>query len=593
MTKKLHIKKNNHSITLVDEEDIQNKLDEKADATDLEDLSEQIDDIVAGDLDLTTYAKKSDLRTDEIADENTYSNIANVEQTQESINAAIDDKLGALSDIDLVKVVGTKPTASADTMNKLYLVAESSSITEDNYEIFVTVRSGTANNYSYTWEKVDTARVNLSNYIQKSSTAGLIKNDGSIDTNTYVNTNDNRLTDERNPKMIHIVASSSATKDLNDYTTGGFYYCDMGTEAPYISNCPKTGTNNSAFFLLVETWNSNHYSLKQTLTYYDNQKTYVRTKINAWWSPWYLIQTTNSYILSTHTSPTSAWTGTSNEIIKLTSGIVIYYYLAKEPTTTPVTLDLTLANGDTTGAKNVYFGGGTRLSNQYRSNSMICLYYSGNDWFVVNPYKFDISTNHQGGTNLLQGTQNFNGAEGILQRYTIGTYRDLKYVLVNNTNETSYSDLFFAIPANTFDYGEKYTLSFWASGDGHITVYNYGNRNYVKAKVINCTNGGTSTNTTTYNDGNCAFNLNNNSGWKRYFVTWELNPTSNSSNDLNVDKMIILRTMAGATARFAGLMYERGEIPHDWSPSPLDDKITTATVTYIDGSTGTINFVTR
>lgn len=303
MTKKLHIKKNNHSITLVDEEDIQNKLDEKADATDLEDLSEQIDDIVAGDLDLTTYAKKSDLRTDEIADENTYSNIANVEQTQESINAAIDDKLGALSDIDLVKVVGTKPTASANTMNKLYLVAESSSITEDNYEIFVTVRSGTANNYSYAWEKVDTARVNLSNYIQKSSTAGLVKNDGSIDTAEKVNksqgsanasknvvtdasgnisteakptiptktsqltndsnfviTNDGRLTDERNPKVNRINASSSNIADLNNFHTTGFYYNGNNADTYYIKNCPWSMVGNApysknrAFFLLVETW---------------------------------------------------------------------------------------------------------------------------------------------------------------------------------------------------------------------------------------------------------------------------------------------------------------------------------------------------
>lgn len=391
-----------------------------------------------------------------------------------------------------------------------------------------------------------------------------------IDDNTFCEGSDPRLSDSRIPKFIDINASSTDIKDLDNYTTGGFYYCDMGNEAPYINNCPKTGTNNTAFFLLVEAWNSNHYSVKQTLTYYSNQKTYVRTKVNTSWSPWYLIQTTNNYIASTHTSSTSAWTGTSDEIVKLTKGTVIYYYLAKEPTTSPVTLDLTLANGDTTGAKNVYFSNGTRLSNQYRSNSMICLYCSGNDWFVVNPYKFDISTNHQGGTNLLQGTQNFNGAKGILQRYTIGTYRNLKYVLVNNANETSYSDISFTIPANTFDYGEKYTLSFWALGSGQIKIYNYGNTNFVKTKVINCTSGGSGADT--YSDGNCTFNLNNNK-WQRYFVTWELNPTSDSSNDLNVDKMIVLRTMPSATARFAGVMYERGEIPHDWSPSPLDNSL--------------------
>lgn len=217
--------------------------------------------------------------------------------------------------------------------------------------------------------------------------------------NTFCEGNDPRLSDARTPKFTDIGASSTSPKDLDNYTTGGFYYCDMGTEAQYITNCPKTGTNNTAFFLLVETWNSNTYSVKQTLTYYNNQKTYVRTKVNTNWSPWYLIQTTNNYIASTHTSSTSAWTGTSDEICKVTKGTVIYYYLAKEPTTSPVTLNLTLANGDTTGVKNVYFSNGMRLSNQYASNSMICLYYSGSDWFVVNPYKYKGVTLASSGTN--------------------------------------------------------------------------------------------------------------------------------------------------------------------------------------------------
>ena len=69
---------------------------------------------------------------------------------------------------ELIEVVNSLGTASADTMNKLYLVAESSSATHDNYEIYVTVRTGTSGSYSYAWEKVDTARIDLSNYATKS-----------------------------------------------------------------------------------------------------------------------------------------------------------------------------------------------------------------------------------------------------------------------------------------------------------------------------------------------------------------------------------------------------------------------------------------
>ena len=66
--------------------------------------------------------------------------------------------------IDLIEVVQSLGTASASTMNKLYLVAESTSTTHDNYEIYITVRTGTSGSYSYAWEKVDTARIDLSNY---------------------------------------------------------------------------------------------------------------------------------------------------------------------------------------------------------------------------------------------------------------------------------------------------------------------------------------------------------------------------------------------------------------------------------------------
>ena len=82
--------------------------------------------------------------------------------------------------IDLIEIVNSLPAASSSTMNKLYLVAEATSKTQDNYEVFVTVRTGTSPNYSYAWEKVDTARVDLSGYSTTSHTHGDITSDGKI-----------------------------------------------------------------------------------------------------------------------------------------------------------------------------------------------------------------------------------------------------------------------------------------------------------------------------------------------------------------------------------------------------------------------------
>ena len=115
-----------------------------------------------------------------------YDNIKTGESTtvtltnQKLINDAINDKLAAIGAIELITVVAELPTASASTMNKMYLVAESTAATHDNYEIYITVRTGTSPNYSYGWEKVDTARIDLSGYSTTSHGHGNIDKDGKV-----------------------------------------------------------------------------------------------------------------------------------------------------------------------------------------------------------------------------------------------------------------------------------------------------------------------------------------------------------------------------------------------------------------------------
>lgn len=82
--------------------------------------------------------------------------------------------------IELIEIVNALPAASSSTMNKLYLIAEATSQTHDAYEVYVTVRTGTSGSYSYAWEKVDTARVDLSGYSLTSHGHGDITSDGKI-----------------------------------------------------------------------------------------------------------------------------------------------------------------------------------------------------------------------------------------------------------------------------------------------------------------------------------------------------------------------------------------------------------------------------
>lgn len=104
---------------------------------------------------LYAEASHEHLATD-IVDSNagSYTNIDNsltATSTQTDINTAINTVIGSLSSINAIEVVDTKPTASASTMGKLYIVSESNKV-----NVYYTKRTGTSPNYTYTWQKMDT-----------------------------------------------------------------------------------------------------------------------------------------------------------------------------------------------------------------------------------------------------------------------------------------------------------------------------------------------------------------------------------------------------------------------------------------------------
>lgn len=84
-------------------------------------------------------------------------------------------------------------------------------------------------------------------------------------------------------KSIKIEATSTRTKDLNNYTKTGFYYNNLNTDCAYISNLP---VSNKAFFLTVENWGGSTTYLKQTCTVYSPAETYVRVKNSGTWGAW-------------------------------------------------------------------------------------------------------------------------------------------------------------------------------------------------------------------------------------------------------------------------------------------------------------------
>ena len=78
-------------------------------------------------------------------------------------------------------------------------------------------------------------------------------------------------------------------------------------------------------------------------------------------------------VMGTQTATTAAWTG-EIDVDELYDGLTILYYLPRTSANN-VTLNLTLADGTTTGAKEVYVSGTTRMTTHYGAGSTIMLTY--------------------------------------------------------------------------------------------------------------------------------------------------------------------------------------------------------------------------
>ena len=74
-----------------------------------------------------------------------------------------------------VEVVASLPTSG--NAGTLYFVQSSDPHSQNVYDEYIWLSSG--------WEKLGSQTIDLSNYIQKSFTSGLVKNDGTIDTTQY------------------------------------------------------------------------------------------------------------------------------------------------------------------------------------------------------------------------------------------------------------------------------------------------------------------------------------------------------------------------------------------------------------------------
>lgn len=224
-------------------------------------VDDRIDDVASGDIDLVSYVKTTDPRLSDartpishshdagdVTDTSAYNNIgSSANSSQKTINDKINISLGnkaetnnvysktetytrseittiisnEVSNLDLFEVVTSLPTTDIKP-NRLYLLVNDKSISENQYDIYLYVNNE--------WERLDSLEFNINNYYNKTEIDTLM--DGKCDDD------DSRLTNARTP-LSHPhgditntgAIGSDANKPLITTTNGKITTGSFGTSA--------------------------------------------------------------------------------------------------------------------------------------------------------------------------------------------------------------------------------------------------------------------------------------------------------------------------------------------------------------------------
>lgn len=155
----------------------------------------------------------------------------------------VDAQVEAIPEFDVV-VVNELPTASADTFHKIYLVNATSPATPNLYKEYITIRSGSDPNYTYSWELIGDTSMDLSTYLQTTSTvAGVAFGEDKAITAAEL-----EAASALNLKALSHKDSASTT--LNDYATGitGASYTPAGSVDVTLDQTSTAATLTKADF---------------------------------------------------------------------------------------------------------------------------------------------------------------------------------------------------------------------------------------------------------------------------------------------------------------------------------------------------------
>ena len=133
-----------------------------------------------------------------------------------------------------------------------------------------------------------------------------------------------------------------------------------------------------------------------------------------------------------------------------------------------------------------------------------------------------------------------------------------------SSSSYSYSELVeLSMSSGTFEYGDLFTLSFYAKGSGTFDCYFWGDSGYVKTAVVSCSPT-SACGLNHYGDG--CYKHTVPSTWTKFVVTWKLDTTG----DLTKRKIVLFRALTGTILEVCGIKFEKGTVATDWTPAPED-----------------------
>lgn len=272
--------------------------------------------------------------------------------------------------------------------------------------------------------------------------------------------------------------------------------CPMACVKTYLNNDSTSTAVRNALVALVRVWQA--YAETDNLVTMD----YVDRSLGAVGAE--VDEAVPELIVGTHGSTaTASWTGTSTRLSSLRDGTVIRYQLSSAGKAN-VTLNLTLKDGTTTGAKIVCFNWATRLSTQYAVNNILEMIFvqrgnNGNGaWIVLNPYTNTNTVYNNMSQYEMSNPANFvAGVTGIIPATLIMKDVDCHWCSIVTTKSTAYTKeratngfildekniCFVTSEGSAVAQGGKWPNIIWACGPSINSAYSF-NANLTSAEPI-------------------------------------------------------------------------------------------------------------